>query len=122
MEAELSTSSQGTLHPPHRVRETPWELKSTEVSEAGTRVVSKDNKTLSVPPGAAGNLIIQFSVVTNKVMRLGTRNLEVNRASTVTGSRLERKNRSAEADTILISLAPRSGAIKGIKRYSGSHN
>lgn len=92
------------------------------MSEAGTRVVRKDNKTLSVPPGEAGNLIIQFSVVTNKVMRLGTRNLEVNRSSTVTGSRLERKNPSAETDKILISLAPRSGAVEGIKRYSGSHN
>lgn len=49
----------------------------TEASEAGTRVVRKDSKTLNVPPGEAGNLIVQFSVVTNKVMRPGTRNLEV---------------------------------------------
>lgn len=47
------------------------------MSEVGTRVGSKDNKTRNVPPGEACNLIIQFSVVTNKGMRLGTRKLEV---------------------------------------------
>ena len=40
-------------------------------------MVRKDHKTLSLGRGEAGNLIIQFSVVTNKVMKLGTRNLEV---------------------------------------------
>lgn len=40
-------------------------------------MVRKDHKTLSLRRGEAGHLIIQFSVVTNKVMRLGTRNLEV---------------------------------------------
>lgn len=65
--------SQGTLTPQHSEGRT----MGTEASEAGTRVVRKDSKTLSVPPGEAGNLIVQFSVVTNKVMRPGTRNLEV---------------------------------------------
>jgi len=38
----------------------------------------------------------------------------------VTGNRLERRNPSTEADKILMSLAPGSGAIKEIKHYSGS--
>lgn len=66
-------------------------------------------------------MIIQFSVETHKVIRPGTRNSEVKRI--LHGHRQEtlEEEPGAEADKIVMPLAPGSEAVNEVTRYRGLH-